>query len=90
VLTRWSSRPPSGRIETWSESDRPRTAQSFLVPKSEIAAQGYDLSLNRYREVEHDEAVHCPPTEILADLATLEQEIADATAELARALSSTT
>jgi type I restriction enzyme M protein len=38
VLTRWSSRPPSGRIETWSESARPRTAQSFLVPKSEIAA----------------------------------------------------
>jgi type I restriction enzyme M protein len=86
VRTRWSSRPQSGRIETWSEADRPRTAQSFLVPKSEIAAQGYDLSLNRYKEVEHEEVHHRAPAEILADLGALEREIADATAALANAL----
>ena len=90
VLSRWSSRPRSSRIETpdeWSELSRPRTAQSFLVPKSEIAAQGYDLSLNRYKEVEHEQIVHRAPAEILADLAALEQEIAHATAELTHALS---
>nr|WP_232842227.1 class I SAM-dependent DNA methyltransferase [Terrimesophilobacter mesophilus] len=98
VLTRWLSRPDhrrlsssrSERIETsddpWSESTRPRTAQSFLVPKSEIAAQNYDLSLNRYKEVEHEEVEHRPPAEILADLAALEQEIADATAVLMSSL----
>ena len=82
VLARWSSlsRPDS------PEPDRPRTAQSFLVPKSEIAAQGYDLSLNRYREVEHKEVEHRDPQVILAELMELEREIQDATAALAKAL----
>jgi len=88
VLSRWSSRPQGGPIETWPESDRPRTAKSFLIPKSEIAAQGYDLSLNRYKEVEHEEVEHRDPAEILAELASLEKEIVDATAELASTLSS--
>ena len=30
---------------------RGRTEPSFFVPKADIAAKGYDLSLNRYREV---------------------------------------
>lgn len=82
VLARW---------QTLSQDDSPevsraRTAQSFLVPKAEIAAQGYDLSLNRYKEVEHEEIYHRPPAEILADLMALEQEIADATAALAKDL----
>ena len=64
----------------------PRTAQSFLVPKAEIAEQGHDLSLNRYKEVLHDEVVHRAPADILADLALLEQEIADATATLVQSL----
>ncbi len=95
VLARWQSLHPqplpegsrSDRHEGGSEElSRPRTAQSFLVPKSEIAAQNYDLSLNRYKEVEHEEVDHRPPAEILADLMVLEQEIADATAALAKEL----
>jgi len=54
---------------------RPRTAQSFCVPKADIAAQGYDLSLNRYKEVVYEEIEHRPPKEILAELAKLEEEI---------------
>jgi len=53
----------------------PRTAQSFCVPKADIAAQGYDLSLNRYKEVVHEEVAHRPPSEILQNLAALEKEI---------------
>lgn len=49
-----------------AERERPRTAQSFTVPKAEIAAD-YDLSLNRYREVVHEAAEHRPPAEIIAD-----------------------
>jgi len=86
VLSRWSSLVEL--VDTSPERTRPRTAQSFLVPKSEIAAQGYDLSLNRYKEVEHDEVEHRSPADILADLGALEREIADATAELNRSLSS--
>jgi type I restriction enzyme M protein len=88
VLSRWSSRPQFGDTATWDETARPRTAQSFLVPKSEIAAKGYDLSLSRYREVEHEDVMHRPPAEILADLAALEREIVDSTAELTRSLGS--
>lgn len=58
-----------------SELNRPRTAQSFCVPKADIAAQGYDLSINRYKEVVHETIEHLPPKEILTKLAKLEEEI---------------
>ena len=68
VLTRWAEREGS-------ERERPRTAQSFCVPRADIAANGYDLSLNRYKEVVHEAVEHRPPKEILAELAKLEEEI---------------
>ena len=43
-----------------AERERPRTAQSFCVPKDDIASWGYDLSLNRYKEVVHEEVEHRP------------------------------
>jgi type I restriction enzyme M protein len=75
VLARWAARDGA-------ERGRPRTAQSFCVPKADIAAQGYDLSLNRYKEVVHEEVVHKAPKEILADLAKLEEEIQQGMKEL--------
>ncbi len=68
VLARWTQRDGA-------ERDRARTAQSFCVPKADIAAQAYDLSLNRYKEVVHETIAHRAPREILADLAKLEEEI---------------
>ncbi len=68
VLSRWRSR-------NTTERERPRTAQSFCVPKVDIATQGYDLSLNRYKEVVHEEVEHRAPKDILANLAKLEAEI---------------
>ena len=59
----------AGRTPT-AEKDRARTEQSFLVPKDDIVAQGYDLSLNRYKEVVHDEIEHREPLEIIADIET--------------------
>jgi type I restriction enzyme M protein len=41
------------------------------VPRAEIAAQGYDLSLNRYKKVLHEAVERRPPKEILAELAKL-------------------
>ena len=69
LLARWSQRDGA-------EKGNPRTAQSFCVPKADIAAQGYDLSLNRYKEVVHEVVAHKPPKEIIASLAQLEKEIA--------------
>ena len=75
VLARWAKRDGA-------EKKRPRTAQSFCVPKADIAAQGYDLSLNRYKEVEYEAVDYDPPKKILADLAKLETEIQQGMREL--------
>jgi type I restriction enzyme M protein len=65
-----------------SERKNPRAAQSFCVPKADIAAQGYDLSLNRYKEVVHEEVTHRKPKDILKSLAKLEAEIQQGMKEL--------
>ena len=57
------------------------------MPKADIAAQGYDLSLNRYKEVVHDEVEHRAPLDIIADLEKLETEIQQGLAELKAMLS---
>jgi type I restriction enzyme M protein len=75
TLARWTGR-------NGSELDRSRTAQSFCVPKTDIVAQGYDLSLNRYKEVIHEEVEHQPPLEILADLAKIETDIQQGMSDL--------
>lgn len=75
VLARWAQRDRS-------EHERARTDQSFCVPKADIAAQGYDLSLNRYKEVVYETVEHRPPGEILAGLAKLETEIQSGMKEL--------
>jgi type I restriction enzyme M protein len=74
VLARWESRDKEAR--------RARTEQSFLVPKADIVAQGYDLSLNRYKQVVHDEVEHRDPLDIIADLEALEAEIQQGLADL--------
>ena len=66
-----------GASATAPSATRPRTAQSFCVPKADIAAAGYDLSLNRYKEVVHEEVAHESPAAILADLRRIEAEIAE-------------
>lgn len=57
------------------EAGRKRTEQSFLVPKQEIADNDYDLSLNKYKEIEYTPVEYPPTEEILANLRTLEKEI---------------
>lgn len=57
------------------ETTRERTDQSFLVPKSEIAENGWDLSVNRYKAVNYKIEDHETPKEILKGLLKLETEI---------------
>ena len=65
-----------------AEVDRKRTEQSFFVPKEEIAANGYDLSINKYKETEYVPVEYPSTQEILADLHELEMEITKGLAEL--------
>jgi type I restriction enzyme M protein len=67
ILVRWQHRD--------MEAKRARTEQSFLVPKAEIAANDYDLSINRYKQVVYEELQHASPQVILAELKALEAEI---------------
>ena len=53
------------------------------MPRADIEANGYDLSLNRYKEVVHEVVQHRPPGEILAELERLEAEIQRGMRELA-------
>jgi type I restriction enzyme M protein len=76
VVARWKDREHG-------ELKRPRTAQSFCVPKAEIAKNdAYDLSLNRYKEVAHEEIAHESPAIIIAELKRLEAEISDGLKQL--------
>jgi type I restriction enzyme M protein len=75
IAARWAERQGA-------ERERPRTAQSFCVPRAEIEAAGYDLSINRYMEIVHEAAEHRPPKEIIAELRALEREIAEGLEEL--------
>ena len=64
------------------EADRKRTEQSFLVPKEEIVANEYDLSINKYKQTEYKPVEYPPTSEIMADLRKLESEIQTAMDEL--------
>jgi type I restriction enzyme M protein len=80
IAARWTQRHGA-------ERKRPRTAQSFCVPKAEIMAAGYDLSINRYKEVVHEATEHRPPKEIIVELKSLEREILEGLDELEAMLS---
>lgn len=64
------------------EEKRERTDKSFFVPKQEIVGNEYDLSINKYKQVEY-EAIEYPPTEEIMDkILELDAQIAKELAEL--------
>ncbi|GCD12771.1 class I SAM-dependent DNA methyltransferase [Clostridium tagluense] len=75
-------------IERFSNLDkeayRKRTEQSFFVPVEEIRDNGYDLSINKYKEIEYEEVVYDAPSVILEKIKDLEEEIVEGLQELER------
>ena len=65
-----------------AESERSRKDQSFLVPVEEIREKDYDLSINKYKEVEREVVVYDAPEVIMGRIAQLEGEIHAAFEEL--------
>lgn len=57
------------------EKDRKRTDQSFFVKKEEIAENDYDLSINKYKEIEYIPVEYPPVSEIMENINTLQKEI---------------
>lgn len=74
VRKRWAKRDP--------KKDTDRTAKAFFVSKAEIAKNSYDLSINRYKEIVHEEVEYDPPKTILKRLKEMETEIAKDLEEL--------
>lgn len=68
------------------EEERKRTDKSFFVPKQEIVDNDYDLSINKYKEVEYTPVEYPPTSEIMAKILELDQEAAKELAELKKML----
>lgn len=71
------------------EKDRKRTDKSFMVPKSEIIEKDYDLSINKYKEVEYVPVEYPPTSEILDEIEKLNEQIMEETRVLRELLKGT-
>ncbi len=65
-----------------AEETRKKTEQSFFVDKADIVSNDYDLSINKYKEVEYVPVEYPPTEEIMTRLHELEMEITAGLAEL--------
>ena len=69
------------------ELERKRTEQSFFVDLAEIRENDYDLSINKYKEIEYEAVHYDPPLVILDRIEKLEEKIQKGMAELRELLS---
>ncbi|MCR6097766.1 SAM-dependent DNA methyltransferase [Salipaludibacillus agaradhaerens] len=58
-----------------AENERKRTEQSFFVTVDELRENDYDLSINKYKEIEYEEMEYESPQLILDKIEVLEDEI---------------
>ena len=71
-----------GNRDGETERERARTEQSFLVDVAEIQENGYDLSINKYKEVVYEAVEYDAPEVILERIDQLEVEIQSELASL--------
>ena len=64
-----------------AEESRTRKEQSFLVPVEEIREKGYDLSINKYKEVEKVKVEYEKPEVVFDRIETLQKDITEAMEE---------
>ncbi|MBO7225598.1 MAG: N-6 DNA methylase, partial [Bacteroidales bacterium] len=68
------------------EAERTRKEKSFLVPVEEIREKGYDLSINKYKEIEREKVEYEASEVIMERIEKLESEIQQAMLDLRRML----
>ena len=56
-----------------AEANRKRTDQSFFVPFDEIKANDWDLSVNRYRQVEYEEVEYDSSEALIEEIAEIDR-----------------
>lgn len=64
------------------EVGRKKTEKSFMVDKKDIVENDYDLSINRYKEIEYEPVKYPPTKDIIAEIEKLDKESNDALQEL--------
>lgn len=69
-----------------AEKDRKRTDKSFVVSKKEIADNNYDLSINKYKEIEYIPVEYPPTSEIMENIREIEKQISHEMDELEKLL----
>jgi len=69
-----------------NEKSRKRTDKSFMVSKSDIVDNGYDLSINKYKQIEYVPVEYPPTAEILDEIMELDRQVASEIAELRKML----
>ncbi|MDP4145781.1 MAG: class I SAM-dependent DNA methyltransferase [Bacillota bacterium] len=67
-----------------NEKNRKRTEKSFFVSKDNIVNNDYDLSINKYKEIEHEVIEYDPPKVIIERIKKLENQILEGLDELER------
>lgn len=66
----------------YNEDNTDKKAKHFFVDVEEIKNNSYDLSINKYKEIEYEEIQYEVPSKILADIKQLETEIQTSLSEL--------
>jgi type I restriction enzyme M protein len=66
IIQRWNSLK--------AETSRSRTDKSFMVPVEDIRSNSYDLSINRYKEVVHEQKEYQKPEVIIEQIEQLDRE----------------
>ncbi|WP_415714464.1 type I restriction-modification system subunit M [Roseibium sp.] len=70
ILSRWQALD--------AETERSRAEQSFMVTAADIiATESWDLSLNRYKVIQHEEVDHDIPADIIAEVRALNKHISE-------------
>lgn len=65
-----------------NEKERKRTDKSFFVTKKEIVENDYDLSINKYKEIEYEKIEYPPTRDIMKEILEINNEIAKELKEL--------
>lgn len=78
VITRWRNKE--------AETKRARTDESFFVPVDEIKQNNYDLSINHYKEIVHEQKQYGEPEVIIDTIKTLDKERSEALEQLEQLL----
>lgn len=78
ILTDWTKLSGGILDEKTVAEFSDRTSKSFLVSKEELAANNYEFTFDSYKETVHEEVHYDAPTDIIAEIETLDAQRTDA------------